>query len=218
MGIGGYLAARTERREDSSVLQSYEESEEGEGEDSRGGLLSGSGRDVEKELDLDLGLGGEDGEMDVLRGYLAPLRLSAGLEGEVLAHVRVGGYSAVAISEMLGHGDNDSEQRRSSPVFEGLAVSVGYLVGGVLPLFPYFFVADVNTGLGWSFAVCVVALFVFGFGKHFLLNRNSRSIGNQAGAWAAVKSSMWEGLQMVVLGSIAALAAVLCVKLFAGVL
>jgi len=56
-------------------------------------------------------------------------------------------------------------EEKGSPVLEGLAVSVGYFVGGILPLFPYFFFMEAWTGLVWNFGVCIVTLFVFGFGK-----------------------------------------------------
>ena len=58
-----------------------------------------------------------------------------------------------------------------------------------------------------SFGVCAIALFVFGFGKYWVLNgRNRRN----------VNTSLWEGGQIVVLGSVAALAAVLYVRPFDG--
>lgn len=89
-------------------------------------------------------------------------------------------------------------------MLDGLAVSVGYLVGGILPLFPHFFVKEAWNGLVWSFVVCAIALFVFGFGKCWILN------GRQ------IRTSLWEGAQMVILGSVAALGAVLCVRAFDG--
>jgi hypothetical protein len=104
-------------------------------------------------------------------------------------------------------------------VVVGISVSLGYLVGGVIPLFPYFFVAEVGTGLFWSFLVCIFALFAFGFGKEFALNRGSeRESGKMRGSWPRIRSSLWEGFLMVVLGGTAALAAVFCVRLFDGVL
>lgn len=119
-----------------------------------------------------------------------------------------------------GLGSDQGESESVTPVVEGLAVSFGYLVGGVLPLFPYFFVADVNTGLLWSFVVCVVALFGFGFGKRYYLwggGAPARLGAKKSASWKRVRASLWEGFQMVILGSIAALAAVLCVRLFEGV-
>ncbi|KAI1653423.1 hypothetical protein F4813DRAFT_393737 [Daldinia decipiens] len=86
------------------------------------------------------------------------------------------------------------------PAVVGLSVSVGYMLGGLLPLFLYFFVSQVADGLRWSFAVCVLALFVFGFAKDYLLHNESV-----------------EGMRIVVMGGITATAAVLCVKLFEGV-
>ena len=130
------------------------------------------------------------------------------------------GEKGSADESRVGSGNESLEVGGGSPVVEGLSVSLGYLVGGVLPLFPYFFVGDVNAGLLWSFVVCVFALFGFGFGKHYYLSGGGRpggSNGKRAASWKRVKASLWEGFQMVVLGSIAALAAVLCVRLFSGV-
>ncbi|KAK4190884.1 vacuolar iron transporter 1 [Podospora australis] len=106
-----------------------------------------------------------------------------------------------------------------SPIVAGLSVSLGYLLGGILPLFPYFFVGstdNVYVGLGWSFAVCVIALFVFGFGKDFVVSSGSGGHNGRNDKRRRVKKAVWEGLQMVALGSIAAIAAVLCVKVFDG--
>jgi VIT1/CCC1 family predicted Fe2+/Mn2+ transporter len=103
------------------------------------------------------------------------------------------------------------------PVWTGLSVAVGYLVGGVILLFPYFFGADVGAGLLWSFSVCIVALIGFGFGKEFVLSESGSGAPDKSRTpWSKIRSSVWEGLQMVVLGGIAALAA--CVRLFNGVL
>ena len=55
-----------------------------------------------------------------------------------------------------------------------------------------------------SFGVCVIAVFVSGFGKYWVLNGRN------------VNTSLWEGGQIVVLGSVAALAAVLYVRPFDG--
>jgi hypothetical protein len=49
-------------------------------------------------------------------------------------------------------------------------------------------------------------LYVFGFGKYWVLNGNGRN----------VNTNLWEGGQIVVLGSVAALAAVLYVRPFDG--
>ncbi|KAM7184480.1 VIT family domain containing protein [Naviculisporaceae sp. PSN 640] len=56
-----------------------------------------------------------------------------------------------------------------SPVASGSSISLGYLVGGIIPLLPYIFVSEVRNGLTWSFGVCVAALFLFGSIKEFVL-------------------------------------------------
>jgi vacuolar iron transporter family protein len=47
------------------------------------------------------------------------------------------------------------------------AVNIGasYIVGGFVPLFPYFILNDVQTALMWSAAITLLALFIFGFLK-----------------------------------------------------
>ncbi len=44
-------------------------------------------------------------------------------------------------------------------------IALSYVVGGLLPLLPYMFFADIHTALWWSVAVTPVALFVFGYVK-----------------------------------------------------
>ena len=151
--------------------------------------------------------------------YLAPLGLPAPLLQSVLAHIE--SHSAVQDAIEIRADQDRDDVRLCSSVMVGLSVSIGYLLGGLLPLFPYFLVDQVSDGLLWSFAVCVVALFVFGFGKDIVLRRENQAAewSGQAEqtrglSWRAIRGSVWEGLQMVILGSAAAIAAVLCVKAF----
>ncbi|KAK4109543.1 DUF125-domain-containing protein [Canariomyces notabilis] len=125
----------------------------------------------------------------------------------------------------LGNGqfkqeEASDDERLPSPFMAGLSVALGYLLGGLLPLFPYFLVDQVKDGLLWSFGVCAVALFAFGFCKDFVLTRGNSRHAVAAGEpekkmrWRDIRRSAWEGAQMVLLGSVAALAAVLCVRAF----
>ncbi|KAK1752838.1 VIT family-domain-containing protein [Echria macrotheca] len=219
MGIGGYLAARGEQQQSQNSPadqeQRYTQTGGDEpGEESEAGMESKERllRDA-KSCDPEKNPLERGAIPDSLARYLAPLRLSPELEEQVWTQLRLNGYDGDAISDLLDISDGE-DPRGGSPIIEGLSVSVGYLVGGILPLFPYFFVSDVNVGLLGSFVVCVIALFVFGFGKHYALNTSGMKDGERQGSWPRIKSSLWEGFQMVTLGSIAALAAVLCVKLF----
>lgn len=220
MGIGGYLAARGEARAAASSSAKDEGYERpSRASEDAASLLSSDGGDLEKRGGSEsVSDGGDAEDMSALARYLAPLRLQAGLEEAVLAHLGRHGYDRGAIAGMESP-DASTEEPGSSPVLVGISVSLGYLVGGVIPLFPYFFVADVQAGLFWSFLVCIVALFAFGFGKEFALNKGSeRKTGKMQSSWPRIRSSLWEGFLMVVLGGTAALAAVVCVRLFDGVL
>ncbi|KAK8048178.1 VIT family-domain-containing protein [Apiospora phragmitis] len=205
MGIGGYLAAKGEQQ----AAAASSRPDEGETEE--------TGGDEEKEAVL--------GSADVVEEYLAPLNLRGDLRAAVEAHLR----SQPALVDALGakaRDDDDAEtgygeRRASSPVMVGLSVSIGYLLGGLLPLFPYFFVSQVGDGLRWSFGVCILALFLFGFTKHYLLQDGAQRYGRhplhkKKAQWKRVRASLWEGAQMVVLGSIAAVTAVLAVKALEG--
>ncbi|KAI0128294.1 VIT family-domain-containing protein [Xylariales sp. AK1849] len=163
----------------------------------------------------------------IVEDYLAPLRLPQHLMEAVRAHVHTNPSAANAVCAHLestrDKHEEDSSGETCSPIMNGFSVALGYLLGGLLPLFPYFFVAEVAAGLQWSFAVCIVALFIFGFTKHYLLQEEvedktwSHAWHYHARRWSRIKQSAWEGLQMVILGSIAAMVALLCVKASEGI-
>ena len=211
MGIGGYLAARGEvaaaAAEQAAVADDDRSSCDGE----KGGV--------------------EEGEDGVVARYLGPLELPFQLQAMVMQHVRgCAGVEEALVElerEQQRNGEEEEGERLPSPVVAGLSVALGYLLGGMLPLFPYFLVSEVQDGLVWSFVTCAVALFVFGFGKDLALDVSRRKerlakegvMGEEGRVkvrWRDVRRSSWEGAQMVILGSVAAVAAVLCVRAFEG--
>ncbi|KAK3321281.1 VIT family-domain-containing protein [Cercophora scortea] len=228
MGIGGYLAARGEivasRRAEKEQNAAASAASDADGNEES--PLRGGDEEQNEKLNMSSADSGESHTVTMATiKYLAPLGLPHHLEAAVLAHITQHVYNGGAMPELSTRSDNERPSSSMSAVWSGLSVSLGYLLGGSLPLFPYFFVSGVEDGLLWSFLVCVVALFAFGFTKDFVLNNEeSRHVGGSDGAegkkidWPRIKSGCWEGLQMVILGSIAALAAVLCVKLFAGLI
>lgn len=200
MGIGGYLSARGEAKS----------------------VETGPGP-VQDE--------GEDGQIDEkgvhsVGRYLAPLDLPPELLDLVREHIDARADVAAALErQLLQEKDETEDDGLPSPVISGMSVALGYLIGGSLPLFPYFVVSHVGDGLFWSFAVCIIALFSFGFIKDFALHMlkhkeevwvKEKDFSRMGWRWADVRRSSWEGTQMVLLGSMAALAAVLCVRLFDG--
>lgn len=210
MGIGGYLSSKGEAREACKATNTI------------------------KAADVDVDEDEKTGVAAVVKNYLAPLDLPSELLDLVHQHIVLrSGITSTLLQRVATEeeADENAENVLPSSVVVGLSVAVGYLIGGILPLFPYFVVDHVRDGLTWSFVVCVIALFAFGFGKDFILHREQdkeRVLVKKSGfskgwkedraiSWKNIRRSTWEGLLMVMLGSIAALAAVLCVRLFEGI-
>ena len=81
-----------------------------------------------------------------------------------------------------------------------ITIGISYIVGGIIPLSPYFFEHNSQTALYYSCAVTMVCLFVFGFFK-------SRVTGQPAFAGA---------VKVLFIGALAAAAAFLMAKLING--
>jgi VIT1/CCC1 family predicted Fe2+/Mn2+ transporter len=161
MGLGGYLAARTDRDH----------------------YLS----EVERELRETVELPDKEREevADVFRGY--------GMTEEHIGPV----VQAIASDQKrwvdfmmrfeLGLEEPDPKRARNSAI----TIAVSYILGGIVPLAPYMMNRGLYAALGWSVAVTLVALFIFGFVK-----------GRLTGI------SPWRGgLQTIVIGGLASAAA-----------
>jgi VIT1/CCC1 family predicted Fe2+/Mn2+ transporter len=84
--------------------------------------------------------------------------------------------------------------------YSGLTISLGYFFGGLVPLVPYMLINDMYQALIASVVVMGIALFTFGWFKTSLVG--DENIG----------SCFRNALQMVVLGGVAAGAAMGCMK------
>ncbi len=96
----------------------------------------------------------------------------------------------------LGLEPPDANRARNS----ALTIGTSYIAGGIIPLLPYFFVADARNGLSISAAVTIVCLFVFGFFK-------SKVTGQPVVAGA---------IKVTVIGALAAAAAFAAARLIGG--
>lgn len=94
----------------------------------------------------------------------------------------------------------EADYAPSRAYVSGLTISAGYFFGGLLPLTPYLFTHSVHAAFQLSIIVMVLALFVFGWIKTSLIGERNRMVCCR------------NGVQMVVLGGVAALAAMGCVK------
>ncbi|HEV3136794.1 MAG TPA: VIT1/CCC1 transporter family protein [Pirellulales bacterium] len=135
MGLGGYLAARTDAEHyEAERRREFREIEE-------------LPRQEEQEV------------ADVFRGY--------GLAEEHVAPV-VAAISAqperwvdFMMRFELGLEAPNAGRARTS----AMTIALSYIVGGLIPLVPYMFVADISAALWSSIALTLAALFVFGFIK-----------------------------------------------------
>jgi VIT1/CCC1 family predicted Fe2+/Mn2+ transporter len=93
----------------------------------------------------------------------------------------------------LGLESPDPKRARKSAMNIGLS----YVVGGLIPLTPYFFVTDAIKGLEISAAITLVCLYVFGYFKSKITGINP---------W-------WGGLKVMFIGAIAAATAFAIAKL-----
>ncbi|KAI1754251.1 Ccc1 family [Xylaria castorea] len=208
MGIGGYLAAKGEQRSD---LTNKDQS------------LQNNSKDEDEEKSTSSVPLYQNQEIS---DYVARLQLPPDLLRSVMAHIESSPEITARVCDSPDFTTHEPiiEPARTSPLISGLSVALGYLLGGALPLAPYFFVGSVNNALLWSFGICIIALFIFGFTKEYILlfsstnhERSSRIMTSRLLRWDLIKRGLWEGVRMVVFGGIAAIAAVLCVKLFEGV-
>lgn len=202
MGIGGYLSAVDElpcppAEEKQKMLMEDEEDE------TRAML----GRTASEDTVVDQKRG--DSYEEVVRRHLEPLALSEETTASILANLAIqpGGLSRTALR--LQHHESSLASSSEdplpvSPLASGFSVSLGYVIGGTIPLLPYFFAPTVGEGLLWSIALCLIALLLFGAGKCWVLRRDGGS------TW---KRCLYEGVQMMVLGGLAAGSAILCVWL-----
>lgn len=102
------------------------------------------------------------------------------------------------------------EPASSRALVSAITIAMGYFLGGLLPLIPYFWVGanQVYEGLYISIAVMVVALFIFGYVKTCVV------AGWDGGR--KIRAGCYGGVQMVIVGSAAAAAAMGLVRLFNG--
>ena len=99
-------------------------------------------------------------------------------------------------------GDTDGAHAR--PYVSGLTIAGGYFFGGLLPLLPYVWFEHIQQAFMASVCVMALALFAFGWTKTALVGETNR--------WLCCRNAV----QMMVLGGVAAGAAMGCVKIIGG--
>jgi VIT1/CCC1 family predicted Fe2+/Mn2+ transporter len=176
MGLGGYLAARSEAAGYQAALSEVRRMVE---EDPR------AAGDVVRETFADYGFSDE-----VLEGMV---------DGLVARPEEMVGF-LMRFQRLLTREDGSAARA----VRSGATISGGYFMGGLVPLVPYLVFEEMRVAFVGSVVVMILTLFAFGWVKTALLAEKD---------W---RVCLRDGVQMVVLGSVAAGAAMGCVKAVGG--
>lgn len=142
MGLGGYLAGRTEvDHYNSELKREYEE--------------------VETVPEM---------EKQELRDFFGSLGLSTEVRDQAVNEVTKDKHKWVELMMKYELGLEKPDPRRAGK--SALNIGFSYIVGGMIPLSPYFFSADGISGLKVSTAITLVCLFLFGYFKSSMTGVN----------------------------------------------
>lgn len=167
MGLGGFLAGRTESDHYSSELRrEYREVDEF-----------------------------PEKEKAEVREVFADFGLSEKLQHEIadeMARDKDKWVDFMMRYELGLEKPDDNRARQSA-----FTIGLSYIVGGIIPLSPYFFLSDSSEALYYSSGITLLCLFVFGYFKSRVTGQNP---------WAGA-------LKVVIIGTLAAIAAFAVAKL-----
>jgi VIT1/CCC1 family predicted Fe2+/Mn2+ transporter len=170
MGLGGYLAGKTEQDHYSSeVKREYDE--------------------VENMRHL---------EIAETKEFFANIGLSPELQEQATQEIAEDKDRWVDFMMKYELGLEKPDPKRATK--SALNIGISYIVGGIIPLSPYFFIETSSEALKYSVIATLICLFVFGFFK-------SKTTG---------VNPLWGALRVTLIGAMAAAAAFGVAKLFEG--
>jgi VIT1/CCC1 family predicted Fe2+/Mn2+ transporter len=168
MGLGGYLAGKTE--------QDHYRSE------------------VKREYDEVENL--RHRELEETKEFFANIGLSPELQDQATAEIAQDKDRWVDFMMKYELGLDKPDPKRATK--SALNIGLSYIAGGVIPLSPYFFIADAKEALIYSVIATLICLFIFGFFKSKVTGINP-----------------WQGaLRVTMIGALAAAAAFGVASLF----
>ena len=135
MGLGGYLAARTD-------LEHYASERE---------------REVRETVEL------RDVEVEEVAKVFRDYGLTETEMAPVVTAITSNQRSWVDFMMRFELGLEEPQPKRAR--ISALTIAMSYVVGGLIPLAPYMLLSNVQTGLWWSVGVTLLALAVFGWVK-----------------------------------------------------
>jgi vacuolar iron transporter family protein len=168
MGLGGYLAGKTEQDHYSS--------------------------EVKREYDEVENL--RHKEIEETKEFFANIGLSPALQDQATAEIAQDKDRWVDFMMKYELGLEKPDPKRATK--SALNIGLSYIAGGIIPLSPYFFIADSTDALKISVIATLVCLFVFGYFKSKITGVNP----------------VWGALKVTLIGAVAAAAAFGVAKLF----
>jgi VIT1/CCC1 family predicted Fe2+/Mn2+ transporter len=170
MGLGGYLAGKTEQDHYTSELKrEYDE--------------------VEKLRHR---------EIEETKEFFANIGLSEDLQNKATEEISRDKDRWVEFMMKYELGLDKPDPKRATK--SALNIGLSYIVGGIIPLSPYFFLENTGTALQFSIVATLICLFIFGFFKSKMTGVN-----------------VWMGaIRITMIGALAASAAFGVAKLFEG--
>ncbi len=168
MGLGGYLAGKTEQDHYTSELR----------------------REHDEVENL------RHREIEETKEFFANIGLSPALQDQATEEIAQDKDRWVEFMMKYELGLDKPDPKRATK--SALNIGLSYVAGGIIPLSPYFFIADSAEALKYSVVVTLICLFVFGFFK-------SRITGVHP---------VWGALKVTLIGALAAAAAFGVAKLF----
>jgi vacuolar iron transporter family protein len=168
MGLGGYLAGKTEQDHYSS--------------------------EVKREYDEVENL--RHKEIEETKEFFANIGLSPALQQQATDEIAQDKDRWVDFMMKYELGLDKPDPKRATK--SALNIGLSYIAGGIIPLSPYFFIADSAQALKISVIATLICLFVFGYFKSKITGVNA----------------IWGALKVTLIGAVAAAAAFGVAKLF----
>ncbi|KAH9825617.1 calcium transporter [Teratosphaeria destructans] len=142
----------------------------------------------------------QDEAVGLIRSAFREYDFSEGTISDMTATLLASPTQLVDFLMKFHHRLAEADFAPSRAYISGLTIALGYVCGGLIALLPYLFFSSIQEGFYGSIVVMALALFVFGWIETSLVGENDR--------WICLKN----GVQMMILGGIAAGAAITSVK------
>ncbi|KAK3674908.1 Protein ccc1 [Recurvomyces mirabilis] len=136
----------------------------------------------------------------LVRGTFTHYDFSERVLDEMTESLRASPPDMVDFLMRFHHQLTEADYAPSRAYISGLTIALGYVLGGLVALLPYLFMSSIQNGFYGSVLVMAIALFAFGWAKTSLVGEANRM------------TCLQNGMQMLVLGAVAAGAAMGCVK------